>query len=63
MPEKMVSRQFSCSSFMSALNTMDAAKLLEVLPDDATQLASMLQDGSYLVHATIGNIGLQTYIL
>ena len=43
-PQRLISRQFSCSSLMSAIGTMDAAQLLAALPDDPTELAKCLQD-------------------
>ena len=43
-PERLVSRQWSCSSFLSALGAMDASKLLAALPDDPAEIANLLQD-------------------
>ena len=43
-PERLTSRQWSCSSLASALNNMDASDLLAALPDDPAELAKFVQD-------------------
>ena len=43
-PERLRSRQWSCSSLQSALNGMDAQQLLEALPEDPRELAALIQD-------------------
>ena len=42
--ERLVSRQFSCSSLMSALDGFDAQQFLDRLPDDPAELAQVMKD-------------------
>ena len=51
-PTRLQSRQWSCSSMKSALAALDAQQLLESLPDDPLEIASLLQDILlYFVHS------------
>ena len=43
-PERLVSRAFSCSSLLGAVDSMDATSLLQALPDDPAQIAAIIQE-------------------
>ena len=43
-PVRLQSRQWSCSSLQSALQSMDAQDLLAALPEDPRDLAALIQD-------------------
>ena len=43
-PARLVSRQRSCSSLLSALGGLEAQQFLDQLPDDPTELAKVMQD-------------------
>ena len=43
-PKRLKSRQWSCSSLMSALQKMDAPSFIDAIPDDPADLAAFIQD-------------------
>ena len=42
--QRLVSRQWSCSSLMSAVNMMDAPGFIEAIPDDPVMLGVFIAD-------------------
>ena len=43
-PERLTSRQWSCSSLLAAIEGMDASELLAALPEDPEQIAKFIKD-------------------
>ena len=43
-PQRLVSRQWSCGSLLSAVGLMDSAEFMEALPDDPLELGAFIED-------------------